>query len=371
MTRFIGNRIGNLPFPDGYGGGGLFNTIQHLYYKQQNDWGRFTVSHSGEDLKIPSSTSGDGYNYLIYTGGGSFAVEEGWMATSVDYMVVGGGGAGGRSLGPRPSGGGGAGGMRTGSFTLYPGLYIVSIGAGGATGSSDNDSTSGESSYISGPPKFGYFTSTGGGHGGGNTGVFDSARRAAFGGSGGGGCAITPSNNYTPRAGGGGNEPEVTPPQGNPGGNGKSYGGGGGGGAGGYGLNGTTSPDSKSFPTAMNGGIGREFGVYGFDSLPTSYGTPGLSPTGRWFAGGGGGGSGLTDPDPLAYGLGGYGGGGDGGVSRLPITYELAATSGEDGLTNTGGGGGSPGSYTNPRLHSWLGSGDGGPGIVIIGYVYQ
>ena len=154
-------------------------------------------------------------------------------------------------------------------------------------------------------------------------------------------------------------------------GGGGGSGGGGGGGAGGYGLNGTTSPDSKSFPTAMNGGIGREFGVYGFDSLPTSYGTPGLSPTGRWFAGGGGGGSGLTDPDPLAYGLGGYGGGGDGGVSRLPITYELAATSGEDGLTNTGGGGGSPGSYTNPRLHSWLGSGDGGPGIVIIGYVYQ
>jgi len=351
MTRFIGNRIGNLPFPDGYGGGGLFNTIQHLYYKQLDNWGKFTFSHSGEDLKIPSSTSGDGYNYLIYTGGGSFAVEEGWMATSVDYMVVGGGGAGGRSLGPRPSGGGGAGGMRTGSFTLYPGLYIVSIGAGGATGSSDNDSTSGESSYISGPPKFGYFTSTGGGHGGGNTGVFDSARRAAFGGSGGGGCAITPSNNYTPRAGGGGNEPEVTPPQGNDGGSGSStpnfpnefnrYAGGGGG-----------ASESGFF---QNGGDGRAY-PFSYTVLPTSYGTPGPTasepPTARWFAGGGSGGRSEPTTTFTSAVTGGAGGGGDGSTPpSFPFT---------NGTVNTGGGGGG---HRSPGT-----SGSGGSGIIILRY---
>ena len=118
----------------------------------------------------------------------------------------------------------------------------------------------------------------------------------------------------------------------------------------------------------MNGGIGRVFGIYNFDSLPTSYGTPGPT-SGRWFAGGGGGGSGVPSPNTTVYGLGGAGGGGDGGISRVPVTNPQIF--GQDGITNTGGGGGAPGSYSNPRSFTHIDSGAGGPGIVIIGYVYQ
>jgi len=369
MTKFVGNLVGYAS--SSYSDNGLYNIAQHFFLSSKKKWGPFASGSVTSGTNVDTITvQNQGYDikYHVFKSPGTLDIT---AKGEVGYTIIAGGGAGGQSYlywSDTGGGGGGAGGMRTGRVSLDIGTYTVTVGSGGVGSPSTSAPTSGSPSSISGPSNFTTITSAGGGRGGrwNLPNGFAPAYPVQPGGSGGGGPAHPAYN-----SGATGNSPPVTPPQGNPGGDGKPYGGGGGGGAGGYGLNGTTSSDSKSFPTAMNGGIGREFGVYGFDSLPTSYGTPGLSPTGRWFAGGGGGGSGLTSPDPLVYGLGGYGGGGDGGVSRLPITYELAATSGEDGLTNTGGGGGSPGSYTNPRQPNWLASGDGGPGIVIIGYVYQ
>ena len=365
MTKFVGNLVGYASSSSS--DNGLYNISQHFFLSSKRRWGFASGSvTSGTDVDtITVQNQGYDIKYHVFKSPGTLDIT---VKGEVGYTIIAGGGAGGQSFlyyTDTGGGGGGAGGMRTGRVNLDTGTYTVTVGSGGVGSPVTSAPTSGSPSSISGPSNFTTITSAGGGRGGRWNPPSGSAPTYPVqpGGSGGGG----PAQQGYP-SGATGNSPPVTPPQGNPGGSGEFYGGGGGGGAGESGKNGNTSPGSKSPPTSMNGGIGREFGVYGFDSLPTSYGTPGPS-TGRWFAGGGGGASGLTSSDPLAYGLGGDGGGGDGGVSRLPINN--AATSGEDGLTNTGGGGGSPGSYTNPRPFSWLGSGDGGPGIVIIGYVYQ
>ena len=349
MTRFIGNRIGNLPSSDGYAGGGLFNTIQHLYYKQQNDWGRFTVSHSGEDLKIPYSTAGDGYNYLIYTGGGSLSVDEGFA--TIECMIVAGGGAGGRGSEPgQSSGGGGAGGFRSGSLFLEPGTYPISIGAGGAPAGSPTGPNPGEPSYISGPPNFASFESTGGGRGGGQQSYFAAPTGFALpGGSGGGGCSYSPFYDDVPSSGGAGNSPSVSPPQGTAGASGDfhpnssaDHYGGGGGGAGRAGL-------------IYSGGYGRAY-PFSYSVLPTSYGTPGPTdsepPTARWFAGGGSGG--RSDPN-TTFTSGQTGGAGGGGDGSTPPSFPFT-----NGTANTGGGGGG---HRAPGF-----SGSGGSGIIILRY---
>jgi hypothetical protein len=271
------------------------------------------------------TTCGD-YKIHTFTGPGTFTVcsiGNPIGSTTVDYLVV----AGGAGSGDYFGAGGGAGGYRessgaaSGCYTTSPlGTcvsalpvsvqgYPIAVGGGGAGGSrlcGPNNGVSGGNSTFSS------ITSTGGGGGGGANGPAVPGNPGGSGGGGGGAGANA--------LGGTGNTPPVSPPQGNngggngPGGNGS----GGGGGAGGAGA---------SRPPAGDGGVGAG------TAINPLQGTPGPSPSVKYFAGGGNGTGGGT---------GGYGGGG----------------TGTPGAVNTGGGAGTEGLA-------------GGSGIVIIRYRYQ
>jgi hypothetical protein len=307
-------------------------------------------------------TDGD-YKIAVFTGPGTFAVN-GISSVSaprnnMDWMVVGGGGAGGESW---RSGGGGAGGFRespgasTGCYTASPlagNSHVVAtatnfpivVGAGGTGGTSpSNLSTNGSLSSFS------IYSSAGGGAGGSYNPSNTPQSAGANGGSGGGGggCASPP------RAGGSGNTPSTSPAQGTDGGNGgtpPSSAGGGGGGATDAGSDATTASTGNGF-----GGDGA-----GTDITPSSsYGTPGPSGSLRYYSGGGGGGH-YNSYQPTGV-AGGYGGGGMGGYESSSGVYVAAVA----GTVNTGGGGGGKaGTSCSP------GAGNGGSGIVMIRYKFQ
>ena len=85
------------------------------------------------------------------------------MGFSVDYLVVAGGGGGGYGTGStsRGAGGGGAGGLLTASSYLISAStpYSLSVGQGGAAGTSGNGVNGGDSVFDT-------FTAVGGGGGG-------------------------------------------------------------------------------------------------------------------------------------------------------------------------------------------------------------
>jgi len=284
--------------------------------------------------------SGD-YKIHTFTGPGTFTVSCAGNAqgsSTVDYMVIAGGGAGGSD----GAGGGGAGGYRessgtaSGSYTASPlgsGVtalsipatdYPITVGAGG---------TGAASPALTGNPGSNSVFSTiistsGGGGGAGNATPGD----GATGGSGGGG------GRQSPGAGGSGNSPSVSPSQGFPGGNRKTPGCGGGGGGGAAGV-------------AAGGGSGCSGHVGG----PGTTSSINATPTTR--AGGGGGGA---TPSPNTAGAGGAGGGGAGAGG--------GTNTGSAATVNTGGGGGggSAGGGSGP-----VDGGAGGSGIVIIRYKFQ
>ena len=139
----------------------LGGTAACLYFLvfQKNDEGKngaAVASASGsqnlpddEEIPLTDATGGnvvqeDGdYKYHIFNSNGTFTVTQG--GTNVDFLVIGGGGAGGKApfTGNRITGGGGAGGYRTSYGTsgrnsqaeapllLSPGNYDVVVGAGG------------------------------------------------------------------------------------------------------------------------------------------------------------------------------------------------------------------------------------------------
>ena len=250
------------------------------------------------------------------------------IPNSVDYLIVGGGGAGGRGS-DRANGGGGAGGFRvaepgnpkTGTpITASVQTYPVTVGAGGAQ--SSNDPQPGGDSIIFS------LTAAGGGMGGNRS----SNDPQKDGGSGGGEAHEDPDN-----AGGIGNTPPVSPSQGSPGGTGYNSGDGssvfGGGGGGGAGGNGQNSPDGSG---SGDGGNGHPSGITGTTVI---------------YAGGGGGGS-QPNSNPYPGGAGGPGGGGAGAGT--------GQTDGVDGTDGLGGGGG--GAQANGT------AGTGGSGVVIVRY---
>jgi len=268
---------------------------------------------------------------------------------SLDYVVVGGGGAGGPCVG----GGGGAGGTRfsngtaTGCYTAGPSPlgataitatvnnFPITVGAGA--------SSVGVPSAVLNPPGsssiFTTITSSGGGGGGGANGnqvpICGTANGTigGNGGSGGGG-------GFRSGAGGGsGNTPPVSPAQGTNGG-------------------GSTPSSSPTTIDAGGGGGGATAaGSNGADNNGGNGGT-GLtnSITGSAVGYGGGGGGGACAPTPAggSKGTATQGGGlGGNGTDRA----------GTAGTTNTGGGGG--GGIADGA------SGAGGSGIVIIRYKFQ
>jgi len=278
-----------------------------------------TVTTSGI-YKVHTFTAS---NTLVFANGGS-----------VEYLLVGGGGAGGSKYCgfQGGGGGGGAGGVSTGTTTATIQTYTITVGAGatatakgaGAYGANGANTTA-----------FG-LTAYGGGGGGGAVGGV--GRNGASGGGGGGGCSapfggkgIYPGSTYIDAA-----------RQGYDGGRGGSSGfnnySGGGGGAGSVG----TGLEGYSVGTYPNGGIGI---------------TSNISGSCVKYAGGGGGNS--TDVvGNYNNTFGALYGGGIGGSSWTPSVYSATA-----GITNTGGGGG--GDYRGTS-----GGAAGGSGIVVVRYQY-
>ena len=303
---------GNYWFAGGYGGAGgsggsgiviiryLLGTIpgNNLLITAEP-----TVSPSiTSNIIIESFTYTTGTNNTAYTKVFS-------QSTVCDIMIVAGGGGGGMNAGA----GGGAGGLLLlENLTVAAGSYQITVGRGGAGGTTSDIGTSAEDGKNS---TFGSYTAIGGGAGANSGGA-----NGRPGGSGGG----TGDGETGTRIGGAG-----TAGQGNKGGDGTVPGGpdrtgGGGGGAGAAGQN------SQNTRLAGNGGVGRNMSSY----FGTTFGASG------WFAGGGGGG--------VHSGTGGTGGTGGGGGENT------------EGVNGTGGGGGAGRSPSQGKK--------GGSGIVIIRY---
>jgi hypothetical protein len=263
--------------------------------------------------------------FQSFTSSGTFSVPVG--KTTVDVLVVAGGG-GGASGGPTGAGAGaGAGGGGAGGLIFRPGFPVtpggtvsVTVGCGGGIATTGQDSV------------FGTLTAKGGGQGG-------PVPRGSggSGGSGGGGGA----GNGGPGAAGTATQPTQPTDSGtygfgNPGGaaTGGDYqsGGGGGGGSGAVGGSGGGFAGSP-------GGVGRAYTIA--DGATSVY-----------YAGGGGGGGGHTGGGGCVPAPGGQGGGGAGGGTPAPGTA---------GQANKGGGGGGGSQPANPGAA-------GGKGIVIVSY---
>jgi len=318
-------------------------------------------SSSGQDVKFITASGGTesfcgDYKIHKFTGPGTFTVScvgNPLGSTTVDYLVVAGGGSAGGDAG----GGGGAGGTRfsdgtaSGCYTAGPSplsasalpvsaqAYPITVGSGGSAtpcGAAPGPSPS----NVGNPGNnsiFSTITSAGGGGGGGH----NTPAGGQSGGSGGGARSSPPSS-----VGGSGNTPPVSPPQGNDGGSNfpqpnPGGGGGGGGGAVCAGQANQILPGPGNRCSGGNGGAG-------ITSCITA------SPVG--YGGGGGGGSAGS---PGAQGGTGTQGGGSG--SNHPGTPGNGC--GTAGSVNTGGGGG--GGSDNVRGRN------GGSGIVVIRYKYQ
>jgi hypothetical protein len=243
--------------------------------------------------------------------------------TTVEYLVVAGGGAGGSINMGYSAGSGGAGGYRTNTgYAVSVGSAItVTVGAGGTAAAVDTAGGNGSDSV------FGSITSTGGGGGG----IYSPTVQSKNGGSGGGSLG----DGYN--SPGLGNTPSTSPSQGNNGGNGNvagpGYGSGGGGGSGSVGGSGTSTASGA-------GGSGTVSSISG---------------TATTYSAGAGGSSTTNGSTPGASG----GTGAGAGVNR-----NLAGIS---GTANTGGGGSACGGVFPRGGVSVLG-GAGGSGVVIIRY---
>jgi len=286
------------------------------------------------------------YKIHTFTGPGTFTVSNtGPGSSTVDYLVIAGGGAGGGAAGGSGAGAGGyreSSGAASGCYSVSPlgacvsalpvsaTAYPITVGAGGT-----GVNAGGTSAPPGSDSTFSTITSAGGARGVGEQ------NNGSTGGSGGG--AGHHGGAGVPYSGGAGNTPPVAPPQGQSGGGSSPCGptdrlAGGGGGAG---ATGSTSPTG-------NGGNGVTSSIT-------------ASPVTR--AGGGGGGGESASPSNLSrQGSGGSGGGGNSG----PVSGGV----GSNGTVNTGSGGGGSVRAPQPASTTYAG-GSGGSGIVIIRYKFQ
>jgi hypothetical protein len=252
-------------------------------------------------------TTVDGYRIHSFTSSGDFVVS---IAGVVEYLVIGGGGAGGWDHG----GGGGAGGYISGSKHVSVGTHAIVIGAGGTGQSGGGD---GNNTTALG------LTALGGGGGGSRNTGNQAHENGRAGGSGGGSC----EDSYTV------GEALNDGSQGNLGG--VSGGGTPGNGAGGGGAGGTGGKST--------GGAGSGYSGQGGAGLSSS-----ITGTAVCRAGGGSGGRWSAGAIGAATG-----GGGTGGAT--------GATNSTSAAANTGGGGGGAGITAGN-------AGAGGSGVVIIRY---
>lgn len=238
------------------------------------------------------TTPGDGYTYHTFTSTSTLVVNQN---ISCDILIVAGGGGTGWT---HQGGGGGAGGLLQASmYTIVPGNYSVSIGAGGSGSLTSGQETQSNGSNSS----LGSIIAIGGGRGG-----SESVARNNGGSGGGGSHAI----NY---GGGSANQPSYS------GFSAYAYAGGGG----------TTS---DNFAAGGGGGAGGAGGSNG------GSGGVGRQVFGNYYAGGG-----APSNRTSTVRSGGLGGGGNTATSGSP---------------NTGGGGGAASfSFSAPKLGGAGGSG--------------
>jgi hypothetical protein len=239
MLGFNGGRIGVANTTSAGSASGMWSSLEVVKAVRDFEFPQYIKSASGGNNVYDISVSGINYRVHEFTtvGVSTFTVTDGYG--EVEYLIVGAGAGGG---GGWQGGGGGAGGLVTNvgvsPFTILPGSYTVTVGAGGTgcrkTGT--NNPTNGGNSSIG---VVGITTAIGGGRG-----ASENPNNAAdSGGSGGGGAHFVGTTGASGTSG-----------QGNSGGNGLSTGsefsGGGGGGAGGAG---TTATSGVATPA---GGIG-------------------------------------------------------------------------------------------------------------------
>ena len=309
------------------------------------------VTDSGNETDAPTAkfitatggtitTRCTNFKVHTFTGPGSFDVTCAGNpagSSTVDYMVI----AGGGGSGTAGAGGGGAGGYReshsspvSGCYTASPlatptGITVtatafpITVGGGGA-GLTRPTPIPGPGGGRGSSSTFSTITSTGGG---GSPSQTETITSTGPGGSGGGLAKGAPSG-----PAGLGNTPPVSPPQGNNGGLNGPQVAGGGGGAGGAGTDGNPAIGGAGTTSSING-----------------------SATTR--AGGGGGGS---DYPSNAGGPAHPGGGGGGQGGNRPDTNST------NGTDNTGGGAGGQGEAAACGTQR-----NGGSGIVIIRYKFQ
>ena len=273
----------------------------------------------------------NGQKYVVHTftidDDSEFAIPASLSMIPLEYLIIGGGGAG-SSVSAKNSigvGGGGAGGILTNlggtPLRLPTGTYTIVVGAGGTGPYSPDNALSGGNSTIGGSGLIAL--------GGGGGGHLNSAGSA--GGSGGGAGPLTGGGHSDAdrKASGQANQE-----QGNNGGTGLQSGKGdtcnAGGGGGGWGSNGQPALEGC---IGANGGDGRVSSISG---------------TNQMYAAGGGGGARS----------GGYGGSGIGGNGANEKADGRAGTDN----TGSGGGGGASGGDRQSA------GGNGGSGIVIIRY---
>jgi hypothetical protein len=306
------------------------NSVDYIIAKGGGNGGygyNFTITGTGNSIN--TAIDDNNYKYAFFNNSGTLILNENIIA---DILIIGGGGGGGYD-----AGGGGGGGQvlyytnNTVSFksgnaiTLNADTYNITIGGGGAFGTSvDINGTNGSSTTISN--SIFSITAMGGGGGASRNNLAVSGN---IGGGGGGGHAVADKNSFSSSTNYGGRGGKSHP---------SSYGGGGGGG--GANITGTTKDglDANAIANQYggNGGSGVNINITGSIS---------------GYGGGGGGGS--------WYGAGGYGthGGGNGNI----INNSTEPTA---GTVNTGGGGGSGGNgsyYPQGK--------NGGSGVVIIRYL--
>ena len=269
-----------------------------------------------------------GLNYEVFLSSGTWDWTAAGSPSTVDVLLVGGGGAGcsGPSGNVVAGGGGGAGGVRVASAVSVAGNVTITVGSGaveslaGATGPGANGDAS----------SFGAETVLGGGGGG----INNSTRIAGSGGSGGGSSSF--GNSGVGTAGQGNSGASATTNT-----NGARSGGGGGKNAAG---------SIGGVQTGGAGGNGVTLASLGF-SEAVALGAPTA-------VGGGGGGGAYRFSGTQTGGAGGSGGGGAGG------TGDVTPTGGQAGAANTGGGGGGGG--TNSDTGGASTGGAGGSGLVIV-----
>ena len=284
---------------------------------------------------VTSYTSGSTtYKVHTFLSSGTFTVSAG--SAQVEYLVVAGGGGGGGHMDGGwyndPGGGGGAGGMLTGTLSVTPGSYTVTVGAGGTSRSTAVATNGGNSVFAT-------VTATGGGGGGcGAANNDDTQRVGADGGSGGGGGG--PANNTTVAPGGSGTS--------------------------GQGNNGGTGGDSDPQHQIAGGGGGKSEVGENADFSADRSGTGGdgsqnnyRTGSNVYYAGGGGGGGSNQGGMSSSGQAGGNGGGGRGGDNTTTSSTAVAGTA------NTGGGGGGAGGNNTTGAYV---SKNGGSGIVVVRY---